>query len=52
MDSPQLLLSLVKVKGRADSSLESMNILDITKKGLMGELSSATLASVFLHGGI
>ena len=41
MDSPQLLLSLVKVKGRADSSQERTNILDVVKKSLMGELNSA-----------
>ena len=35
MDSP---LSLVRVKGRADSSA---NILDVAKKSLLGELSSA-----------
>ena len=35
MDSPHLLLLLVKVKGTADSSQESTNILDVAKKSLL-----------------
>ena len=40
MDSPQLLLSPVKVKGKADSSQEQANILDVAKKSLIGESTS------------
>ena len=43
MDSPQLVLSLVKVKVRVDSSYEGVNILDVAKQSLMAELSSAIL---------
>ena len=43
MDRPQLVLSLVEVKARADSSQERANILDVAKKSLMGELSSAII---------
>ena len=41
MDSPQLLLSLVKVKDLAASGQEKATILDIAKKSSTGELSPA-----------
>ena len=43
MDSPELVLSLVKAKDRDRLKLRTSNNLDVAKKSSIGELSSTVL---------